>query len=75
MAYDYIKRTYGTAFEPGQRVTHTVTKKDGQVTREDRSQGNYVMVRFDDRKFSVPCHPEELAILLPDASKGDEKVC
>lgn len=21
MAYDYIKKTYGTAFEPGQRVT------------------------------------------------------
>lgn len=71
MAYDYIKKTYGTAFEPGQRVTHTVTKKSGQVTREDLSQAHYVQVRFDDRKFSVPCHPEELTILVKeDADHG-----
>ena len=58
--YAYIKSHYGLDFAPGERVTHTVTKKAGQVTREDRSQGNYVQVRFDDRKFAVPCHPEEL---------------
>ena len=66
MAYDYIKQMYGTAFEPGQRVTHAEIKKSGQVTKEDRSQAHYVQVRFDDRKFSVPCHPGELTILVND---------
>lgn len=77
MTYSYIKQQYGTGFEPGQRVTHTVTKKSGQVTREDRSQAHYVQVWFDDRKFSVPCHPRELTILIPQiaAGRGDEKVC
>lgn len=70
MAYDYIKQQYGTTFEPGQRVTHTVLKKSGQVTREDRSQAHYVQVRFDDRKFSVPCHPSELTILVKEEANG-----
>jgi hypothetical protein len=60
MSYAYIKQHYGLEFEPGDRVTHTVTQKAGQVTREDLSQSHYVQVRFDDRKFSVPCHPQEL---------------
>lgn len=59
-AYAYIQKTYGLTFKVGQRVRHTVNGGSGMVTREDRSQSHYVQVRFDDRKFSVPCHPQEL---------------
>lgn len=59
-SYAYIQRTYGLTFTAGQRVRHTVTGKAGMVVREDPSQAHYVQVRFDDRKYGVPCHPEEL---------------
>lgn len=62
-AYDYIQKTYGLTFRVGQRVRHTTTGKSGIVTREDRSQGHYVQVRFDDKKFSAPCHPQELEVV------------
>lgn len=60
MAYEYIKRTYGLTFVPGQRVRHSVTGGDGTVKREAASMGHYVMVAFDGRKHASPCHPEEL---------------
>ncbi len=44
--YDYISRAYGVDPKPGQRVTHTVTGKDGTVAHVG-SQGHYVMVRFN----------------------------
>jgi len=65
MTYDYIRKAYSLDYAPGQRVTHTVTEKAGQVTTENRSQGHYVQVRFDDRNYSVPCHPQELVIHVP----------
>ncbi|MGL5447471.1 MAG: hypothetical protein ACRDBL_09195 [Rhabdaerophilum sp.] len=68
--YAYIERTYGSTFKVGLRVRHTVTGKSGMVTREDLSQAHYVQVRFDDRKFSVPCHPKELVIEAHEAAKG-----
>lgn len=58
--YDYVKQSYSVNPEVGQRVTHQVTKKSGAVARENRSQGHYVMVKFDGQKFSLPCHPTEL---------------
>lgn len=58
--YDYVKQSYPVSPEIGQRVTHHVTKKSGAVTRENRSQLHYVMVKFDGKKFSLPCHPTEL---------------
>lgn len=61
MAYEYIKRAYGLDFALGQRVRHTVTGNYGEVRREDKGMGHYVMVRFDEKKHSLPCHPEELA--------------
>lgn len=60
MPYDYIKRAYGLDFAPGQRVQHTVTGHGGEVRREDKGAGHYVMVRFDHLKHALPCHPEEL---------------
>lgn len=61
MAYEYIKRAYGLDFAPGQRVKHTVTGYVGEVRREDKGMGHYVMVRFDNlRQRALPCHPEEL---------------
>ena len=63
MAYDYIKRAY--QFQPvvGRRVRHTVTKREGKITREDKDHGHYVQVRFDGQKFALPCHPGELAYI------------
>ena len=62
MSYDYIKRTYGLDFRSGERVTHTVTGKSGEVRRAGTSiPAHYVAVRFDGMKHNSPCHPEELA--------------
>ena len=60
MAYDYIKRTYAFQPEEGRRVLHIVMNDEGVITRESKSAGHYVQVRFDGKKFSVPCHPDEL---------------
>lgn len=70
MAYDYIKRSYAFQPEIGRRVSHTVTKEFGVITREDKSAGHYVQVRFDDRKFSVPCHPDELVYVEEEVTNG-----
>lgn len=61
MAYDYIARRYGLLFNVGDRVMHTITREAGKVAREDKSQGHYVMVRFDGRRFALPCRPKELS--------------
>lgn len=60
MAYDYVRRAYGVDPIVGKRVQHQVTKRFGEIGREDKSQGHYVMVRFDGQKFRSPCHPTEL---------------
>lgn len=60
MAYEYITRSYGKNYVIAQRVRHTVTGEVGSVAREDKSAGHYVQVKFEGRKFSVPCHPDEL---------------
>ena len=60
VSYGYVKRTYAFQPEVGRRVRHTVTGRVGAITREDRSQGHYVMVHFDGASFSMPCHPGEL---------------
>lgn len=64
--YDYIQRTYGKTPKVGGLVRHTVTENYGRVTKEDRSSGHYVQVRFEGRKFSVPCHPDELEYCVQD---------
>lgn len=61
--YDYIKQAYGFTAQVGQRVRHTVTKKEGAIAREDRSAGHYVQVKFDGMNHARPCHPDELAII------------
>jgi len=63
MAYDYIKRAYEFQPEIGRRVRHTVTKREGLIGREDKSQGHYVQVKFDGQNFRLPCHPDELQYL------------
>jgi len=61
MSYDYIKRTYGLDFRAGERVTHTVTGKLGEVRRSGTSiPAHYVAVRFDGMNHNSQCHPEEL---------------
>lgn len=66
MAYDYIKRTYNVDPRVGAQVRHTVTDGYGRITKENLSQGHYVMVRFEGQKFSLPCHPTELEYLVRD---------
>jgi hypothetical protein len=71
MSYDYIKRAYSVSPEVGARVRHTETNRNGVITREDRSQSHYVMVRFDGDKRSLPCHPTALDYSPPDYSITD----
>lgn len=59
MPYDYIRRTYAVDPVPGERVKHTVTGKSGVIVRT-RGDPQYVQVRFDGQKHSLPCHPTEL---------------
>lgn len=60
MAYDYIKRTYSFVPEIGSRVRHTETQREGIISREDKSAGHYVQVKFDGMNHARPCHPGEL---------------
>lgn len=68
MSYDYIKRRYSFVPVVGERVRHTVTGNYGVIAREDKSQGHYVMVRFDGRGFRSPCHPDELEKIPGDSA-------
>lgn len=60
MAYEYIKRMY--EFQPvvGATVKHQETGKIGVITRENKSAGHYVQVRFSGVQHSMPCHPRAL---------------
>jgi hypothetical protein len=58
--YEYVKRTYAVSPMLGQRVTHTVTKEDGVIARENLSAAHYVQVYFPSRDWPVSCHPTEL---------------
>jgi hypothetical protein len=68
MAYDYVKRMYGVNPVVGSTVTHTITGRSGVITRESPGMGNYVRVRFDGQKHSLPCHPEEL--IYPESAEA-----
>lgn len=70
MAYEYIKRAYAFQPEVGRRVQHTVTKNFGVIAREG-SQGHYVSVRFDGKKFALPCHPDELKYVEAEAAAAN----
>jgi hypothetical protein len=61
--YEYVNQTYGTAFEPGQRVKMIGSGMVGTVARK-RNYDHYVHVVFDGRKFDVPCHPADLLVFL-----------
>lgn len=63
MSYDYIKRTYRFQPKVGGRVQHTVTNRIGTITRESKSAGHYVQVRFDGQAHASSCHPMELAYI------------
>lgn len=58
--YDYVRRTYDVDPQVGLWVTHTVTGRKGVITREDKSAGHYVQVKFEGYKKALPCHPTEL---------------
>ncbi|HLH92041.1 MAG TPA: hypothetical protein VKX28_26715 [Xanthobacteraceae bacterium] len=63
MSYDYVMRAYGVNPRVGERVRHKVTEQEGTISRENRSQSHYVMVRFDGTSHPLPCHPTELEYL------------
>lgn len=60
MAYEYIRRSYGLDFTPGDYVRHTETCRVGRVARESASAGHYVQVIFDGDRHALPCHPAAL---------------
>jgi len=49
---DRIRKARGVPARRGQRV-----RVDGKPGRITSAAGGYLKVRFDDRKFSVCCHP------------------
>jgi hypothetical protein len=60
--YDYVRRTYGVPAYVGVRVRSG--QREGVLVRAT-SDLHYVHIRFNDRKFSVPCHPtDELEYLV-----------
>jgi hypothetical protein len=64
MPYDYIKKNYKFQPEVGRGVQHSVTKRFGRIAREDRGQGHYVQVKFQDDRHALPCHPDELSYIV-----------
>lgn len=72
MSYEYIKRTYLIEPKVGQRIEHDITKRLGQIAREDRSRSHYVMVRFDGDKHSLPCHPLEIGLCIHPPAERTE---
>lgn len=61
-AYPYIRHVYAVSPDPGCRVRHQITNRQGVITRP-RGDPQYVSVRFDGDKHSLPCHPTELDYL------------
>jgi hypothetical protein len=64
-SFDYVRRVYGVPAKRGLRVT--VDGKPGVITR---AKGQYIMVRFDGRKFPLPCHPTWRVDYAPQAAEG-----
>lgn len=66
--FDYINRTYDLSVKRGTRVRYTGSRAaksvgglDGTVTSAD---GQYLMIRLDGAKSSLPYHPTwELEVL------------
>ena len=72
MSFDYIRRYYSVPAKRGGRVAWDTSKgtREGTITRAT----NYVYVRFDDMKHSVPLHPKEDGLrYLPPNSVLDPK--
>jgi len=57
VSFDYIRRYYEVPAKRGGRVAWDTSKgtREGTITKAT----NYVYVRFDDVKHSVPLHPME----------------
>lgn len=52
MSMQYIRDYYRVPVKRGIRVC--VNGKPGRITS---ARGAHIMVRFDDKKYSIPCHP------------------
>jgi len=52
MTMAWIRQHYGVPAKRGM-----VVKVDGKEGRITAAKHGYIMVRFDNRGFSVPCHP------------------
>ncbi len=65
MSYEYVKRTYNVSPKVGKRVRHTEINRTGTISRENKSQSHYVMVKLDGQSFASPCHPTALEYLGP----------
>lgn len=63
--YNYVRNQYAVNPALGAWVFHTETKNWGVITRENKSCSHYVMVRFQGRRHSDPCHPTALNYSSP----------
>jgi hypothetical protein len=57
MSFDYIRRYYGVPAKRGMRVAWD--REDGTRLGTITKATNYIYVRFDGVKHSVPLHPKE----------------
>ncbi len=60
MSYDYVRKAYSVNPIVWQRATFISDNRNGVICRADKWFEQYVMVKFDGQKFSVPCHPTDL---------------
>lgn len=65
--YNYVRQTYGVPAYIGVRVR--IDKGEGVIVAA-RSDLHYIHVRFDNRSFSVPCHPTDSVEYLIERKAG-----
>jgi len=58
-SYEYIRTHYQVPAKRGMRVV-----VDGKYGRITGFQNQYILVKFDDARFSVPCHPTWRVVYL-----------
>lgn len=62
MAYNYIAKTYGKTFKPGDRVSFSEYHGLLGTVRRAAGDPQYVSVKFDNGR-SGDCHPDSLTII------------
>jgi hypothetical protein len=68
MSMEYVRKTYGVPAKRGMAV-ETDYRRGKEKKGAVAAATHYVMVRFEGRNFSVPCHPTELVYFDKDGKE------